>query len=196
MEINYKKPVVYMGRLAKSKGVDLLIHAYYELYKRSIDFLPPLWIIGGNSLETNEIRTDAILIDKVIELESKNSIFWWGQLPHKILPYILRNCSIFCFTSVYEPGGRTILEAMACGLPVIATAQGFAEEVIENYKNGIIIQKRDPQLWANAIETLLKDKKIARKIGKNARETVKQKFKMSHFYERHWEIYKNYLNKL
>jgi glycosyltransferase involved in cell wall biosynthesis len=194
MEINYRKPIVYMGRLAKSKGVDLLLHAYYELYKRNSGLLPPLWIIGGNNLEINALRKDGVSLDKIIELENKNLIFWWGHLPHKFLPYILRHCAIFCFTSIYEPGGRTILEAMACGLPVIASPQGLAEEVIENYENGIIIQERSPTIWADTIEMLLKNKKIAQKIGKNAKKTVKEKFLIAHFQERHWDIYKKYFS--
>jgi glycosyltransferase involved in cell wall biosynthesis len=196
MKISSQKPVIYMGRVAESKGIDLLIHAYYKLLERRLSCLPPLWIIGGNNSEINAMRTNGMFIDKVTELESNNLIFWWGQLPHKFLPYILRHCSIFCFASVYEPGGRTILEAMACGLPVIAAPQGLADEVIENYQNGIILQKRDPEVWADTIEMLLKDKTTAQRIGKNARKTVKEKFLMTHFYARHWEIYKKYLNKI
>ncbi len=105
-------------------------------------------------------------------------------------------CSLFCFASRYEPGGRTILEAMAIGLPVIATPQGFAPEIIKEGINGFIIEEEAQQKWTERIKFLLSNKEIAQKIGEEAQKIIKDNYTMDHFFSRHWEIYKEFQPKI
>ncbi len=187
--MNVKKPIVYFGRLAESKGVELLIKAMYYISLEYPNHACPLWIIGGNYQEI-QLTKEIDSIRKIRSfLESRNLLFWWGQLPHEILPFILRKCTMFCFTSKYEPGGRTILEAMASGLPVLASPQGIAKEVIKDGINGYIISKESPKIWAQKIYLLLSDEQKVKEMGRAAKKTIIENFTMNQFYDKHWGIY-------
>lgn len=188
-----KKPIVYFGRLVESKGVETLIEAVFLLHKYKKHNMPPLWIIGGNYEEILKIKDAPKIQDIITYLQDKNLLFWWGQLPHNILPYILCKCSIFCFTSKYEPGGRTILEAMASGLVVIATPFGFAEEVIKDGKNGFILDELTSECLAEKIEYIFLHPRLTKKLGKEAKKTINNNFSLEHFRQKQWDIYENFL---
>ncbi|MFC0516359.1 glycosyltransferase family 4 protein [Mucilaginibacter angelicae] len=189
MITNPKLPFVYFGRLAASKGIALCIEAAYILYLRWGNHGHSLWIIGGNNDEIMKLKQSEILGNKISDLELQGLLFWWGHLPHEFLPLILRKCAFFCFTSQYEPGGRTILEAMASGLPVIAAPQGFAETLIEPGVNGLIIADYHPETWAEAMQGLLANEEQRKAMGQAARQTILNNYTMQAFMERHWEIY-------
>lgn len=186
---NIKKPLVYFGRLTESKGIETTIQAVHIIYKQYPVFAHPLWIIGGNNGEIDRLKRLPMLKDKIIDLETNNLLFWWGHLPHDILPFLLKKCYLFCFTSKYEPGGRTILEAMASKLPVLATPQGFAEEVILDDVNGYIIKNDSPNEWARTIYSFLVDSDKQKRMGEAAFKTVQDKYSLQKFFELHWEVY-------
>ena len=183
-----KKPILFVGRIIESKGLKTLISAYYEVAKKQIN-CNPLWIIGGNNLEVEQMQKQPEIAKAVENLTFSNQIFWWGHLPHNILPYIIRKCLFSCFPSKYEPGGRTILEAMACGVPVIASPFGFAEEVVVTGKTGILIEKGTQEEWSEKIAYLISNPLLAEEMGKNAKQTIKEKFNMDIFQQKHLEIY-------
>ncbi len=191
---NIKKPIVYFGRLTESKGFEITIKAVYKIYNEYPESIVPLWIIGGNYIEIQKFR-ELESLHKIIEyLEIRNLLFWWGQVPNNFLPYILCKCSMFCFTSKYEPGGRTILEAMASKLVVIATPHGFARETIQNGINGFIIENYESlDQWVNLIYTLLKNPELCNQIGEAANKTIQNKYTMRHFHKSHWDIYNSFI---
>jgi glycosyltransferase involved in cell wall biosynthesis len=76
-----------------------------------------------------------------------------------------------------EPFGRVIIEAMALGKPVIATALGGPLEIIEHGHNGLLIEPGDPVALAEAIITLVSDEKERVRIGKNAIAHVNEHFR-------------------
>ena len=183
-----RKPILFIGRIIESKGLKELISAYYEVTKE-IPNCNPLWIIGGNNLEIKEMQEKSEIIKAVEGLTLSNQIFWWGHLPHNILPYIIRKCLFSCFPSKYEPGGRTILEAMACGLPVIASPFGFAEEIVITGKTGILIETGTQKEWSDKIGYLISNPLLAEEMGKNAKQVIRDNFNMDIFQKRHLEIY-------
>ncbi len=183
-----KQPILFIGRIIESKGLKTLINAYYEVTKE-IQNCNPLWIIGGNNVEVMQMKEQLEIINAVEKLTLSNQIFWWGHLPHDILPYIMRKCLFSCFPSTYEPGGRTILEAMACELPVIASPFGFAEEVVITGKTGILIETGTLEEWKNKIEYLMSNPSIAKEMGKNAKQVIKESYNMEIFYQKHLDIY-------
>jgi len=183
-----KKPILFIGRIIESKGLKMLINAYYEVTKE-IPNCNPLWIIGGNDLEVAQMKEQPEIINVVENLTLSNQIFWWGHLPHDILPYIMRKCLFSCFPSKYEPGGRTILEAMACELSVIASPFGFAEEVVITGKTGILIEIGTLEEWKNKIEYLILNPSIASEMGRNAKQVIRENYNMEIFYQKHLDIY-------
>lgn len=88
----------------------------------------------------------------------------------------MRNIDIFCLTSNWEGFPNVVLEAMALGIPVIATKVGEIPYIIDNGINGLLIEKDDVKSLFNAIEKLLKEPTYARKIGLNGKEKVLQEY--------------------
>jgi glycosyltransferase involved in cell wall biosynthesis len=192
--INTKPPIIYFGRLTDSKGIETLLNAVDILMQREPTLVCPLWIVGGNYQEIDNIKQKTVCSEAIKRLELQGILFWWGHIPHDVLPYLLAKSIMFCFTSKYEPGGRTILEAMASGLVVLATPHGFAEDVIEDGINGYIIRSDNPEVWANKIQTLLKHPEICAEVAINAKATVKDRFSMQQFFDKHWAIYLSLLS--
>ncbi len=189
--MNSKKPILFIGRIIESKGIVTLINAYYQV-ACDIKLCNPLWVIGGNISEINRMRNHPEIKEKIKVLENRNQLFWWGHLPHDILPFIIRQCLFSCFTSKYEPGGRSILEAMGCGIPVIATPYGFAEEVVIQDQTGIIIRHDSLSEWIISMKKMIKSPEWAVSLGENARKLIREQYNMEAFYTKHWEIYVKY----
>lgn len=87
-----------------------------------------------------------------------------------------RTSSVYVAPTLYENLPIRVLEAMACGVPVVASNVCAIPEAIDNGVNGILIQSRSVEELADAIYCLLGDPKLRKKIGDNARKTVLEKF--------------------
>jgi len=160
-----KKPyILYVGRLGYRKGlIDLIKSASYvcNSYPEA-QFV----IIGRGEIE----KKLKILVK---DMKLNNNFSFLGSVSMDELLYYYQNATIFVLPSYYEGLPTTILEAMACGLPVIATKVDGVPEIIRDGENGILIPKKNPKTMARAILTLLNDEEFRKKIGKNANITVK-----------------------
>ena len=127
--------IAFVGRLVPKKGLDILIRAMQYLKVSGIEF--SLEIVGSGPLE-DELKNLANQ-QQVVEF-----IHWHGVQPPENVRAILRRSSCLCAPSVTAPNGdrdgipNTILEAMAIGLPVIATQAGGIAEALSNDKGWII----------------------------------------------------------
>jgi|694.fasta_scaffold03438_16 glycosyltransferase involved in cell wall biosynthesis len=139
--------VGFIGRLNEIKGVRLLIEVAKELKdKEGIIFM----FIGTGDLEA-EVKSAA---------DENNNILYYGMKDNYQLTKFYNACDIFAALALYEEGfSRSTVEAISCGVPVIASNRGCLPEIIENGKSGWLI---DPELQ------LVKDKIL--EINKNAHE--------------------------
>jgi glycosyltransferase involved in cell wall biosynthesis len=98
-----------------------------------------------------------------------------GFVAREELPRHLCTADVFAAPSCYEGGpGFVYLEAMACGLPVIACAGSGAAEVITAGVTGLLVAPHDPGQVAGALRTILADDELRRAMGRRAREYVEQ----------------------
>lgn len=148
------KSVAAMGRLVKCKGFDLLIRSFKSVCDE-IDAV--LFIIG-------EGRERESLEHLISELGMKNRVFLPGN---KSNPFsFISRADIFVSSSLHEGFGNAILEAMACGMPVISTDCPFGpREIIEHCVNGILIPSKDEAALATAIVDLLNDEEKKRNLS-------------------------------
>lgn len=116
-----------------------------------------------------ELRRELEYLTKKLELEK--SVVFTGF--RNDIPQILSVLNLFVLSSRSEALPNSILDAMASGLPVVATKVGGIPEIVKDGVNGILVPPRDPRALARAIITLLKDKKRASRMGLAGQKIVK-----------------------
>lgn len=158
--------LVFVGRLSKIKGLDLLIDGF-SLF---IDYEPQAkLLIVGDGEERSAVQT------KVSKMGLRESVYLLGNVEHSALPEVLSASDVFAITSLAEGVPNAVLEAMACGLPIVATNVGGIPEVIKDGFNGVLISRREPHEVASALRVALRDRNV---LGLNALRAVEERYSM------------------
>ena len=184
--IDPEKPyVLFVGRITRQKGIIHLV--------RAIKWIRPgtQIVLCAGAPDTPEIARE--MKERVAEArrESANPIVWIPEIvPKDDIIKLYSQAKLFICPSVYEPFGIINLEAMACGIPVVASAVGGIKEVVVNDKTGLLVpltpvggndfEPLDPDQFAKdlaaAVNSLLDDPERLRKMGLRARERVEHFF--------------------
>jgi len=175
-----------IGRLIPLKGQKYLIRACNILKKDGVEFS---LTIKGSGPENKNIK-DLI---KKYDLE-KNVIIEEEFTWHFDMPKIFNSYDIFVFPSLIEPIGLSILEAMSCSMPVIGTKVGGLIEAIKDGENGFLVQPANENELAEKVKQLLEDKKLRKNLGRNARDTIINKFSYKKMAKQHLELYRSLIN--
>jgi len=165
--------VTYTGRLAAAKGLLPLIRVWRELVSRHPS--AHLVLVGSGGEHT---------VDNC-ESELRQFIATHGLEPAVSLPgqvdnvaEYLRASDLFVLPSEYEGLSLSLLEALACGLPAVATRVGAAPEVLEHERSGILIEPKDPPALERGIEWLLNHRERWPAMAAAARQTVLQNYSL------------------
>jgi glycosyltransferase involved in cell wall biosynthesis len=153
-----------------TKGLQYLVEAFKILAHNPKLITCNLVIIGDGPEREN-------LQSLIANYQLQNKIFLAGRLPeaYKYLPAF----DIFVLPSVKEGFPWALLEAMVAKLPVVATNVGAAPEIIEDEKNGFLVEPRQPELLAQKIEELIADERRRKEFGIQAHQTVVLKFDLN-----------------
>ena len=153
--------IVSVGRLTPWKGFDALIEIMPEIMKE----IPgaKLYIIGSGP------ESEALKL-KTINLELGTAVFLTGRLSQDEVLGYLKQSDLFVLNTGYEGLSHILLEAMAVGIPIITTNVGGNSEVIENGKEGILIEYNNKEQLKQAIFRLYKDENLREKFIINAKE--------------------------
>ena len=103
---------------------------------------------------------------------------------------LLDALDVFVFPSLKEGLGVALLEAMACGLPVVATCAGGVIDIVENNRSGLLVSPRDPVSLANAIASLANDATWRSQLGSAARTRVSENFSMDAMTKKTIDLYR------
>ena len=178
--MNNDRVIIFVGDIKKIKGVFELINSFITLKAKYSDIH---LIVLGEGPENNNIKN-------IIHLNNmNNNVHLIGTRPHHEISKWLSASDIFALPTYNEGLPNVVLEAMACGLPVVATSVGGIPEIVEDGKSGILIKKKDPVSLAKAIESLLSDVKLAKIMGMKGREIAESKFSWQKNSETLIEIY-------
>jgi glycosyltransferase involved in cell wall biosynthesis len=170
--------VVYTGRLAESKGLFDLIKAWELLVERRPT--ARLWLVGeGPDRER--------LFDLVCDLGLKYRICLPGAFDD--IEEVLQAADAFVLPSYAEGMSLSLLEAMAAGLPVVATDIPGNRELVASGECGRLVPPRDPQTLARTLEELLDSPAIARQFGDGARERVQQHYSLEKMAGEHLALF-------
>lgn len=153
--------ILYVGRLLRRKGVDLLINAIPIIIKKIPDIK---LIIVGSGPEEENLKNLAKKrgLEKIIQFE--------GFVSEEKKFAFLDIADIFVLPSLSEPFGIAILEAMACGKPVIGSNVGGIPFIIENEKTGFLFESQNVCELAEKIIILLNEKELRDRMGKAGHE--------------------------
>jgi glycosyltransferase involved in cell wall biosynthesis len=174
MEIAMKKgSICFIGRLTKQKNLFALLEA--------LKGLPYTVSIIGSGEQEEQLKTFATT--------NKVNAKFLGNIPNHDLPEILNQHELFILPSLWEGMPKTLLEAMACGLPVIGTNVDGIKEVIERGENGILCGT-DPKSIKEAIINLMNDEMLKVFIGEKARKTAEERFSLDKLIERELALYR------
>ncbi len=179
--------VLYVGRLVPGKGLSTLLDAFCMAWDRFPEL--SLMIVGeGPFLKRikESLRSRA----------QKAGVSFFGAVPHNDLPEIYATSSMVVLPSISEGLSRVLLEAMACEKPVIATDIPANLSLIRNEVNGLVVPLGNVELLAEAILRLAKDKNLRRELGKEARETILQDYRVEKRVMRMLDVYKAVLKSL
>lgn len=150
----------YVGRVSKEKNADVLLKAYQKLVKRRKNLF--LLMVGDGP--ENQVRPFK---------ETKNCLVT-GFVSN--VENYLKAMDFFVMPSMTETTSLATLEAMATGLPVIATKIGYMQSYIVRNYNGLFFPRNNPAMLAVKIERLIKDQQLRETLGFNARKTVAYSF--------------------
>jgi sugar transferase (PEP-CTERM/EpsH1 system associated) len=158
-------PMIAVGRLSPEKDFPTLVRAAALAAEREPTFR--LEIAGGGAC-ADEIR------QMIAELRAEGVVTLLG--PVSDVPSLLTRGSGFTLASLTEGISLTILEAMASGLPVVATRVGGNPEVVAHGETGLLVEPGDPRALAESLLTLWRDPSRRRKMGDAGRARVEARF--------------------
>jgi len=174
-----KKPnsLCFVGRLAKEKNLEALLEAL-----KDSSYL--LDIIGSGEKENSL---------KFFAKENNINVNFLGVIPNRQLPEALNRYEAFILPSFYEGMPKALLEAMACGLPVIGTNVEGIREVIVDDENGLLCDITSNSI-RKAIDKLFEDDDLREKLGEKAQETIINKFALEKVLKKELDMYTELLD--
>ncbi len=151
--------VLTPARLDAQKGHDTLLEAIAEVPEA-------LFVLAGEGPKRAELEA------RTAEIGLGDRVRFLGR--REDVPALLAACDVFCLPSLYEGSSLAVLEAMAAGIPVVSSAIGGTEELIEDGRSGLLVAPGDPKALAAALRRLLGDADLRRELAAQARERVDQ----------------------
>jgi glycosyltransferase involved in cell wall biosynthesis len=168
------RSLITVASLTKIKGLDVLLRALQSL----TDF--QLLIVGDGPERPS--------LERLVEnLRLQDKVRFLGQVPHERLWEHLLSSSVFILPSLSEGLPRALLEAMACGLFIVASRVGGIPEAVRNGWNGILVPPNDPEALREGIERALADRKWAETVGERNRLEA-QRFALGRVAERQFQF--------
>jgi glycosyltransferase involved in cell wall biosynthesis len=160
------KVVIAVQQLRRRKKVEILLYAAKEVIN---EFPNTKFLIIGDGPEREKLEN---LTEK---LHIAKNVIFTGTIQAELLPRCYSCADIFSMHTLHEGLGIVYLEAMAMELPIVTTYARGNEDIIENGKNGFMVEANNPGALAEKMVHLLSDDDVRRKIGQyNRREVIKR----------------------
>ena len=175
--------VIHVGRLCKSKGQHLLLQAAANLHQPGQE---AVYLIVGKDLEQDGAYLN-YLKDMAQELGINKSVHFLGHRAD--IPQLLALSDLLVLPSYTEGLPLVILEAMAAGLPVVATPVGGIPEVVIHQETGLLVPVEDVQGLGDAILRLLQNPHLMQEMGSKALEMVRKDFSVEKMCREVFDIY-------
>ena len=179
--------ILYVGKIEERRNVYFLIEVFRKLNLEYSNL--QLMLVGDGEKK----YVDSFLNSINEEIE-KEKIIYIKKATQEELSEIYQASDLFLFTSNYDIFGMVLLEAMYFGLPVISTLNGGASTLIDDGKNGYIIDEFDAEKWSEKIAELIDDRERLQRMGKCAGETIRSGYTWDKLAEKFEIAYKEAIN--
>jgi len=175
--------ILFIGRLDYMKGVHNLIEAFNGLIKEGMNAY--LTIVGDGP--------DREKLENLASVSGLNDhLSFCGEI--KGVVSLLQESTMFVLPSLSEGLSNVVLEAMACGLPVVATNAGGTTDIIKDGINGILVEPDNVGQLCNAMKKIIVNKSMAEQLGNEARKTVEIHFSMEQVVTKYLKLYEELLS--
>lgn len=158
--------VTYTGRLVSYKGLPMLLKAWKDLTCRQMETALVLVGSGGEDIANCEKE-----LRDFVDHNGMSGVVTFAGNVDNVQEY-LQASDVFVFPTQYEAFGLSLIEAMACGLPAVASAAGGVKDIIESGRNGLLVDPKNEKELGEAMDKLLTDRALREKLGWQALETV------------------------
>ena len=163
--------LLFIGRLTSQKNLIALLDALQGLDLQTV-------IIGSGPLEQK-------LKGKAHDLGI--DITWKNNVPNNDLPTYLNRAKLFILPSLYEGHPKTLIEAMACGVPVIGADSPGIRELIRDQETGWLCGK-EPESIRNAVKKLGDSEQLRKRLGRNSRKFAVTNYAIDHIAEKEYQL--------
>lgn len=185
--------VVYLGRLEKRKGTIDLLNAIPLVLSKHPD--ARFVLIGQDRAHCPGNRTHAQFLHDEFPPRVREQITLAGRLPNEQVDRWLQTADVFVAPSHYESFGLIFPEAMRWGTPVIGTKAGGIPEIVKDGVTGFLVEPQRPTELADAINQLLADPALRRRIGEAGRHEVENFFSIERAAQRVIELFERVVAK-
>ncbi len=156
--------ILFVNRLDPRKGFRVMVEAFRELASERSD---AILVVAGDGAERTALRE--------LPIETRSRVVMLGNVPHEELPQYHAAAEVFCAPATgRESFGIVLVEAMAAGLPVIATDIPGYREVVRSDIEGILVPPRDAGALAASLARLLDDADLAKRLGEAGRQRAQR----------------------
>jgi glycosyltransferase involved in cell wall biosynthesis len=172
-DFNERNLIIYAGQIIRGKGVDILLEALAEV---SVPFECIILGEGSHKSHCEKLASKLGLTDRVQ---------FKGFVPQEELKESYRECSVVAISSVWpEPIATVGLEVMRYALPVVAFDAGGISDWLVDGVNGYLVPWMDRTAFAHALERLLRDKELARRMGRRGLQMATEKYDFGAYIDR------------
>jgi D-inositol-3-phosphate glycosyltransferase len=182
--------LLYVGRIEPLKGIDTLIEAL-ALMQRAGLFVC-LSVIGGDQENANNEMARLQTLREQYGL--KDLVAFLGKRDQDTLPYYYSAAEAVVVPSHYESFGMVALEAMACGIPVVASQVGGLAFLVQDGITGFTVPVDEPEAMAERLTRLINDRRLRQEMGRNAARLARE-YSWENIAQRLIQLYQDLLRK-
>ena len=169
--------LLFVGRLVEDKDPLLFVNAVAAAATRGLQLRASIAGNGPLRETVEEAITARGLSDRVDLL---------GEVPYEAIPGLMSNHHVLVATSRREALGRMALEAMSVGLPVVSVAVGGLPELVKDRVTGLLVNGREPDDLARAVQTLVRDRRLWAATSDAGPKIVRERFDVNAVMEQYW----------
>jgi type III pantothenate kinase len=180
-----RRRLLYIGRLVERKGIGNIVSALPDL--SGVELV----VAGGPAREQLDNDSEARRLCALAEARGvADRVDLRGSVPHDELPHLIRSADAVVSVPWYEPFGIVPLEAMACGVPVVASAVGGLIDTVVDGVTGVHVPPRDPERLASAVASLLDDDARRQEYGRAGIERARRLYNWGRIGNATLEVYR------